>query len=54
MLDLIGKALSAKNIAFERIDGTKSFAQRRDALWNFGKIESCNVLLASLGSAAVG
>ncbi len=54
MLDLIEKALAGKNIQFQRVDGTKTFGQRRDALRRFKTDISCNVLLASLGSAAVG
>ncbi len=54
MLDLIEKALAVKGIQFQRVDGTKTFDQRHDALWRFRNDISCNVLLASLGSAAVG
>lgn len=54
MLDLIGKALSARGIKFQRVDGTRTFAQRRDALEDFRGNEFCNILLASLGTAAVG
>jgi SNF2 family DNA or RNA helicase len=54
MLDLIEKALEGEKIQFQRIDGTKTFGQRRDALQEFRNTMSCNVLLASLGSAAVG
>lgn len=54
MLDLIAKALRSEGISFQRIDGTKSAGQRRDALRQFRDQPYCNVLLASLGSAAVG
>jgi len=54
MLDLIEKALAGENIEFQRLDGTKTFGQRRDALHEFRNNVSCNVLLASLGGAAVG
>jgi len=54
MLDLIEKALAGENIEFQRLDGTKTFGQRRDALQKFRNNMSCNVLLASLGGAAVG
>ncbi|KAK1758998.1 SNF2 family N-terminal domain-containing protein [Echria macrotheca] len=54
MLDLIGKALSARNITFQRVDGSKTFGQRCNALGEFRRDESCSVLLATLGSAAVG
>jgi SNF2 family DNA or RNA helicase len=54
MLDLIGMALDANEIKFRRVDGTKTFTQRCEALQDFRNNESCDVLLASLGSAAVG
>jgi SNF2 family DNA or RNA helicase len=54
MLDLIGLALEADGIAYQRIDGSKSFKQRRDALAAFRDEASYPVLLASLGSAAFG
>lgn len=54
MLDLIGTALTAMGIMFQRLDGTKTHDQRRDALQCFRSDESCNVLIASIGSAAVG
>jgi len=54
MLDLIGEALSSRGIEFRRIDGSKSYAQRHRALSDFRNDESCDILLASLGSSAVG
>ncbi|KAI2471028.1 P-loop containing nucleoside triphosphate hydrolase protein [Annulohypoxylon bovei var. microspora] len=54
MLDRIGKALSDNAFEYQRLDGTKSLAQRRHALEDFRANPSCTVLLASLGSAAVG
>jgi SNF2 family DNA or RNA helicase len=54
MLDLIGTALTATRINFERIDGTKTHGQRYRALQTFRHDENCTVLLASMGSAATG
>lgn len=54
MLDFIGKALSVNGFIYERLDGSKNLAQRRSALGNFRSSPDCTVLLASLGSAAVG
>ncbi|KAI1775166.1 SNF2 family N-terminal domain-containing protein [Hypoxylon cercidicola] len=54
MLDLIGKALSLNGFIYERLDGSRNLAQRRSALENFRSNPDCTVLLASLGSAAVG
>ncbi|KAI0847593.1 SNF2 family N-terminal domain-containing protein [Daldinia vernicosa] len=54
MLDLVGRALSLNSFTYQRLDGSKSLAQRRYALEEFRTNEDCNTLLASLGSAAVG
>ena len=54
MLDLIGMALAARGLMFQRLDGTKTHDQRRDALQRFKTDVNCNVLIASIGSAAVG
>jgi len=54
MLDLIGKALNGRRINFQRVDGTKTHEQRRDALRCFRGDDNCGVLLASIGSAGVG
>ncbi|KAH6891507.1 SNF2 family N-terminal domain-containing protein [Thelonectria olida] len=54
MLDLIGRALSINGFNFQRLDGTKSLSQRRQALAVFRKDPSCTVLLASIGCAGVG
>jgi SNF2 family DNA or RNA helicase len=54
MLDLIAQALSVEGISFQRIDGSKTFSQRHDALCHFRKDPACNVLLATLGTCAVG
>ncbi|KAI2777343.1 SNF2 family N-terminal domain-containing protein [Daldinia loculata] len=54
MLDLIGRALSLNSFTYQRLDGSKSLAQRRYALDEFRANQSCTILLASLGSAAVG
>ena len=54
MLDLIGTALTTNGIEFQRLDGTKTHEQRHDALQRFRRDENCSVLLASIGSAAVG
>lgn len=54
MLDLIGRALSLNSFTYQRLDGSKSLAQRRYALEEFRTNQKCTILLASLGSAAVG
>ncbi|KAI1481970.1 SNF2 family N-terminal domain-containing protein [Daldinia eschscholtzii] len=54
MLDLIGRALSENSFTYQRLDGSKSLAQRRLALEEFRTNHNCIILLASLGSAAVG
>ncbi|XDG09354.1 hypothetical protein ABKA04_008969 [Annulohypoxylon sp. FPYF3050] len=54
MLDLIGKALSIKAFKYQRLDGRMNLKQRANALDDFRKDQECTILLASLGSAAVG
>ncbi|KAI1386581.1 SNF2 family N-terminal domain-containing protein [Hypoxylon trugodes] len=54
MLVLIGKALTAKNFIYQRLDGSMSLTQRQRALEEFRTKPDCTILLASLGSAAVG
>ncbi|KAF2677176.1 hypothetical protein K458DRAFT_350723 [Lentithecium fluviatile CBS 122367] len=54
MLDLLEQALTKNGLRFQRIDGTRTLQQRRLALTSFREDPSCTVLLASLGSAAVG
>ncbi|KAF2494437.1 hypothetical protein BU16DRAFT_562094 [Lophium mytilinum] len=54
MLDLLEKAFERSRFTYQRIDGTKSLQQRREALTKFKEDSSCRVLLATLGSAAVG
>ncbi|KAI0152567.1 SNF2 family N-terminal domain-containing protein [Hypoxylon sp. NC0597] len=54
MLDLIGEALSKNGFVYQRLDGSKSLPERRHALEDFRANSNCIVLLASLGSAAVG
>ncbi|KAI0899905.1 SNF2 family N-terminal domain-containing protein, partial [Annulohypoxylon nitens] len=54
MLDLIGKALSIKAFKYQRLDGSMNLKQRSQALDDFRKDQECTILLASLGSAAVG
>ncbi|KAI1103966.1 SNF2 family N-terminal domain-containing protein [Jackrogersella minutella] len=54
MLDLIGKALSANAFLYQRLDGSMSLAQRRHAVDDFRTNPARTILLASLGSAAVG
>ncbi|KAI2624406.1 SNF2 family N-terminal domain-containing protein [Hypoxylon sp. NC1633] len=54
MLDHIGQALSMNGFAYQRLDGSRSLTQRRHALQEFRANPSCMILLASLGSAAVG
>ena len=54
MLDLVESALHHTGVQFQRIDGSKSLDSRRGALDTFKNNASCVILLASLGSAAVG
>lgn len=54
MLDLLERALQQENICFERLDGSKSLAQRRQVLHNFRNDPLCIVLLATFGTAGVG
>ncbi|KIW15877.1 hypothetical protein PV08_05927 [Exophiala spinifera] len=54
MLDLLEIALSDQGLKYRRIDGSKSLVQRKEALNDFRYGPSCHILLASLGSAAVG
>jgi SNF2 family DNA or RNA helicase len=54
MLDLVEKALSGAGFRFQRIDGSRSFSSRKQALHIFDKDSSCTILLATLGSAGVG
>ncbi|KAI0967465.1 P-loop containing nucleoside triphosphate hydrolase protein [Xylaria arbuscula] len=54
MLDLIGKALTLNNIAFQRLDGSCSLTQRREAISSFRDDPRYTVMLATLGCAGVG
>jgi len=54
MLDLLERALSEQGLKYRRIDGSKILSQRKAALKVFREDASCNILLASIGSAAVG
>lgn len=54
MLDLLEIALNEKGLKYQRIDGSKTLPQRQQALNAFQNDYSCPILLASLGSAAVG
>ena len=54
MLDLIGQALNANKIHFERLDGKMSTPQRNKAINNFRNDPRCTVFLATVGSAGVG
>ncbi|KAK3323152.1 SNF2 family N-terminal domain-containing protein [Cercophora scortea] len=54
MLDLLENALSQSGFKYQRIDGTKTLKQRTDALNMFREDGTTTVLLASLGSGAVG
>lgn len=54
MLDLVGKALTLSKFEYQRLDGSKSLSQRRQAVQEFRENPSCTVLLATIGSAAVG
>ncbi|KAH9209574.1 SNF2 family N-terminal domain-containing protein [Leptodontidium sp. 2 PMI_412] len=54
MLDLIGPALTKQGFSHQRLDGTKSLAQRERALKQFQSNPSCEVLLTTLGAGGVG
>ncbi|KAI1802019.1 SNF2 family N-terminal domain-containing protein [Daldinia bambusicola] len=54
MLDRIGRALSENSFTYQRLDGSMNLAQRCYALEEFRTKPNCIILLASLGSAAVG
>lgn len=54
MLDLVEKALDGTGFQFQRIDGSKSPAHRKQALRIFNESPSCTIFLATLGSAGVG
>lgn len=54
MLDLIGSGLAQCGISHQRLDGSKSLPQRRQALEAFRCAPDCQVLLATLGAAGVG
>ena len=54
MLDLIGPALTHHGFGHQRLDGTKSLAQRERALEQFRSNPACEVLLATLGAGGVG
>ncbi len=54
MLDLVGFALEAEKIQFQRLDGTMSLKQRERALETFRTDPECIVLLASIQCAGVG
>ncbi|KAH6972432.1 P-loop containing nucleoside triphosphate hydrolase protein [Ilyonectria sp. MPI-CAGE-AT-0026] len=54
MLDVLETAVSGAGFVYQRIDGTKTLQQRRETLRRFKEEPSCTILLASLGSAAVG
>lgn len=54
MLDFIGKGLAQSGIPYQRLDGSKTLLQRRQALEEFRCSPNCQVLLATLGAAGVG
>ena len=54
MMDLIGVALKLNGFQFERIDGSASDVQRRQAIERFREDANIEILLASFGSAGVG
>jgi SNF2 family DNA or RNA helicase len=54
MLDLISSGLEDEGYKWERIDGTMSLENRREAIERFRNDPLCTILLASLGSAGVG
>ena len=54
MLDLIEVALRLNGLSFERIDGSSSDMQRRQAIRRFREKAEVGILLATFGSAGVG
>lgn len=54
MLDLIEAVLNQNGIKMQRIDGSKSLSQRRDALKAFREESDCLVMLASIDCAGCG
>ncbi|KAI1378424.1 SNF2 family N-terminal domain-containing protein [Hypoxylon crocopeplum] len=54
MLDLVEMALKAEGLVFARIDGSKSRQCRDSELQTFRADSTCNVLLATIGSAGLG
>ena len=54
MLDLIGPALTKQRFGYQRLDGTKSLAQRERVLEQFRLDPACEVLLTTLGAGGVG
>lgn len=54
MMDLVEVALRQNDLRYERIDGSASDMQRREAIERFRKDADVRILLASFGSAGVG
>jgi SWI/SNF-related matrix-associated actin-dependent regulator of chromatin subfamily A3 len=54
MLDLIEVVLKQDGFKVQRIDGSKSLSQRRDALKAFREDSDCLVMLASIDCAGCG
>jgi SNF2 family DNA or RNA helicase len=54
MLDLVGQALKAESIPFERLDGQCTLQQREQAIKAFNGDPDCRVILATMGSAGEG
>lgn len=54
MMDLIEVALRLNGLNYERIDGSASDMQRRQAIERFREKADVGILLASFGSAGVG
>jgi SNF2 family DNA or RNA helicase len=54
MLDLVEKALEHNGIAYQRIDGQSSLAERKSALERFAGDPAVRVMLATIGAAGEG
>ena len=53
-LDSLACALSSRNMAYERIDGSLGLHQRRTAIERFQSERDLRIMLLSFGSGAVG
>lgn len=53
-LDLLELALHQAGVGFARIDGQKSFKLRVAAMAQFNEVDSCTVMIATIGSVGEG